>query len=149
MTRTFENAERYLVADQHREILYHETPAEALQDYFDDLFLGDGETVADLLEDLSPITVESYHRVEVDIECYAASLADSLEGYIRDDDEYCNSYTPDTHELITWDRAELVKAIASAIGRFSKDVKPWNMEVAGSREYSAEEARALLPGYFT
>jgi hypothetical protein len=139
--KAFEGAE-YYDCDDSVESLSRATPAEALEYYFDSLHK-EGVSIEDDIAAYSPVTVYAWHRMEPDLTIFAGGLVDTLAERIREDDEL-GMCDVDGYDPVKWDAGAIEKAIADAIAPFGKSVVPWCCEQTGNREYSAEEATAIL-----
>lgn len=140
-SKPFESAEFY-DTQTGREQLQDDCAEDAIERHFDELFMAPGDTLAGRIEEECPLTVYGFTRVDVDLTVWADGLADTLEEFVREDEEIAGE-DEDSVE-IEWDRAELVKAIEDAIRPFGSKVTPWVCEQTSKREYSEEEVTAIL-----
>lgn len=143
---TFEGATYYAVGDP--EELSHESPEEALEEWFDyhaETGKTIRETLTEVLKDGGTVTVVAYDRKEItdkDVEHYIPRTVEDLEEWVGE--EYGDP-NGDVDLCTPEAKARLEGDLRKVIGRWMKeDLNVWQCEVRASRTYTFDEVLATL-----
>jgi hypothetical protein len=125
------------------ETLRLESPEEAIEELFDDLYGGD-ETLLEQIAKACPLEVKGYSREEVspnDISRLASagceSFVENVEEEYGDPDGNVSLFKPEDEDSLRTD-------LQATFGRALLKATVWRCEVVERKTYSAEEVEAIL-----
>lgn len=146
ITNEFDNADFYVCQDS--EILTHECPESAIEDYLD-MQAVPGCDIRELIKQLSPITVKAFHRVAIDDDDLRKISISLLEHAAENFAEHWgNPDGLDDDDLNEVTIKEHLPAMIETVRAFYSHGTVWPCEQAATRKYSEDEVLEIMIDYY-